>query len=80
MERGLANNILYIQSGLRSKVKYILVYKDNQFLPNTQSALKMQKKFWIIKSPSLNLKFNTLNRYSVGFRKLNKIYSSSLCF
>jgi hypothetical protein len=36
MERGLGQNILYLQSGLRTKVKYLSSYLDNRSSPRNR--------------------------------------------
>jgi len=40
MERGLGQNILILQSGLRTKVKYILFYIGSPSSPKNPSPLK----------------------------------------
>lgn len=45
MERGLAQNLLIIQSSLRSKVKYNSNYVDNQWLPKKKQLYNKQRRF-----------------------------------
>jgi hypothetical protein len=44
MERGLAQTILLIQSGLRTKVKYFMSYLENHFNQKSQLISKKLRK------------------------------------
>ena len=75
MERGLGQNILILQSGLRTKVKYYFVYQDNQLLLRNPSMSTKQKKFWSSKLDYSPPELNTLKNYSKIYKKIKKIFN-----
>jgi hypothetical protein len=73
MERGLGQNILILQSGLRTKVKYIFNNEDNQLLLRNQLMLRKLKKFLSTKLVFWRAKLNISRSYSEVWKRIKRI-------
>ena len=76
MEKGLGQNVMYIQSGLRSRVKYFNCYSENQFRHQIQTwVCKEQRKYWGTKSAFSLAKLITSEQCLVQWNATLKICS-----
>lgn len=66
MERGLGQNILFIQSGLRTKVKYTFFKLDSQCQLKKMLAYNLQDKSLSSKLLSLPHNLTTSKSFSAG--------------